>query len=663
MREGLSGDESVRFGPAGVGRVSGSARPASGGRGAHAGYGFLTAAPGPGAGGGNVGDHQLEVSVVAPSPIADDPFSGWLEQEPPCAARLLRRPMPSMGDRARFSVLLAHARDPRGLKGLAHLVEHLDLARGDDGERVALASAGVTLDAETDPTVTTYWVEGPSRAMPEAAAALLTRVFSASATTDAEVAAEREPLRVEKGLPRALPGWWSVDAVPRAPWGGTYELAQSLEAITASDVDRFRRTWNRPALATFVVVGDVEAVPASVFEGAVDGDCGALPTDERTVAPPNPGVRFEVRDDATSEVRVAWWVDQPDERDLALVRMFSWILSQRLDTELRHRRRVAYGCEPFVTPTDGRVSFGIEVEVGDAAVEQTRAVIEREVARLGSAVLLTEDEWEVDRAVALRLLTRPRTPAQVVEEVRPVVLARRGMRPAVPPVAPVAAGVDRAEFAAWAARATGPKRATWVVTRGFAGLRALDATGYALGSVALIGLGQLLLRRRAAAGTGSVTPIARPLDGGLVLAFLVAGIAGIAGPWLVALEGLLVRTAEGSGVGVVGQVAAANAVPTAVTAVVATAASLVPRDLSIADDRVVVRTFGAARWAVPARDVIAVRRERLVDLLRRGAVRFRAVPWPAPWSPGVSLQLRDGGVLLVHGPDAARFDGLGAPPI
>jgi predicted Zn-dependent peptidase len=581
-----------------------------------------------------------------------DSFSGWEKVEQPCAL-LLRKSLPSMGERARLSVVVPHARDPRGRKELAHLVEHLDLDRGGDRERVELAAQGVELNGQTHTTFTTYYVEGPSPAMPRAAEVLLQRVFAPSETTEAEVAAQLAPLRVEKELPP--PAWWTA-------FGYGSATTRSLEAITPSDVDRFRRKWNRPSSAIFLVVGDVDAVPASVFEGLGDHDCSAPQQTARAEEPADPRPhRTRVEDRVTSEVQVEWQVERPDDRDLALMRLTTWILVERLTTELRYRQHLAYTPMPYSSFTGGRGHFGVKVEVEGDALGLAQEVVRQEVRRLSSVDTLSEADWEVDRAMALTQLTWPRDAKEVVAEVQQPALLRR----AIDPVVPVVAAVDRAAFTEWVADATRPERATWTLTRGVPDLGVLDVASYVGCLVGLFGLGQLLLRLRRRQRPGAVRciwPLERPIGGWGVLATAAAPFAVLA-PFAAGAQDAIRQAALDTTVDLFALMALMNGVPAATTAALACVATLLPRDVLEGEGQVVLRTFGAYRWAFTREEVVEVRRERLVDLALRGKWRFRVVPWPAPWRTGTSLHFADGGVVLLHGASVElAFRAAGSAP-
>ncbi len=586
--------------------------------------------------------------------LANDPFTGWQEAQLPSCGWLLRKEMPSMGDWARLVVIIPRGDDPHRPPGLAHLVEHLDLARGDERERAELEARGVELNGETFPTFTTYYVEAPSSAMPEAAQALLGRVFGSSPTTEAQVDVEREPLRVEKGLPTLAPGWWTWDAVPRFVYGEDFELARSWQTLSASEVDDFRRQWNVPRQATFLVVGDLEAVPVSVFDDLAAADCDSPmeATDPLLHKSRSPLVQYAFDDGGKDELRVTWHVERPDHRDYALSRLAAWILALRLQTELRDRRHVVYTALPFTDLDRGGLEFGVRVRIDDDHREESWAVVQQEVARLASADLLPEDEWQVDRAGAVGRMTRPTTASRVVAAVQEVA-QRRGARPLIPPAAPLAAAVDHGEFTAWFAHATRNEQTSWKVTRGVPRFREWVAGTLLAGSAALVGLGQLALRRRTPGTVRGVRWLGRPLGGWVALA-AVAVLAGVAWPWLDDLDDRLWRTARDTGVGPVAFLALVNGPRAALTAAAVCLASLLPRDLLEGDGHLVVRTFGAHRWSFAAGDVVEVRRERLVDLLRRGRFRFRVVPWPSPWSVGTSVVVRDGGVVLLHGDAVER---------
>ncbi len=167
----------------------------------------------------------------------------------------------------RLLVPAGAAADPPGRSGLAHLVEHLAFegSAHAPGNRYDqwLAEAGGASDASTSHDGTLYAVTVPPGAVPLALflesdrIEWLTPTAAALANQQAVVANERaESARTDQVRAAFAPLVWPADHPYARPVIG---VPDELAAVTLADVEAFVRQRLRPAGATLVIAGPIDA--------------------------------------------------------------------------------------------------------------------------------------------------------------------------------------------------------------------------------------------------------------------------------------------------------------------------------------------------------------------------------------------------------------------
>ena len=187
------------------------------------------------------------------------------------------------------------ADDPDGLRGLAHMVEHLVATRTKhvvDVMRELEAAGACHMNAVTSLDATTYFESVPPERLPTALWIESDRMgHAAEAVTDARISAQAAIIANEgrdRNLdsPLASVGGFTLREIfpewhPYAPVEGS----GNVDRIRADDVLAFLHTWYLPSNATLVVAG---AFDRDATLAVVTRDFGGLPSWAPPTRPPLP---------------------------------------------------------------------------------------------------------------------------------------------------------------------------------------------------------------------------------------------------------------------------------------------------------------------------------------------------------------------------------------
>ncbi len=164
----------------------------------------------------------------------------------------------------RVMVHTGSASDPRGLEGLAHLLEHL-VFHGTyslDGEALQAQArwAGATINGFTSPDTTTFTLDAPADEFEPLLASFL-RVVTNPAISLADVQRELGVIATESKMFSRLGILWVADhfVFPGVQHGATITGSeQSRRRIRVEDLKAFYARYYRPSNMTLVVVGDLD---------------------------------------------------------------------------------------------------------------------------------------------------------------------------------------------------------------------------------------------------------------------------------------------------------------------------------------------------------------------------------------------------------------------
>jgi len=184
------------------------------------------------------------------------------------------------------------ADDPDGLRGLAHMVEHLVAAQTKhipDVARALEAIGGCRMNAVTSLDVTNFFESVPPERLANALWIESDRMgHAAEAVTDERIGAQAKILANEdrdRNLDAALGAVGSFTLHELFPGWHPYAVAEGagdIDRIHASDVLAFLHTWYLPSNATLVIAG---AFDRDATAALVTRDFAGLPS---TASPPRP---------------------------------------------------------------------------------------------------------------------------------------------------------------------------------------------------------------------------------------------------------------------------------------------------------------------------------------------------------------------------------------
>jgi zinc protease len=255
--------------------------------------------------------------------------------------------------RARFaSVIVKYqagtADEPDGLRGLAHMVEHVAAGHGKHAThplRAIEAAGGCLYNAETTLDSTAYFESIPPERLGTVLWVEADRMgYAAEAVTEQAVDSERpivaneERDRHHDGPLGAVASYSLRELVP--PW---HPYASSFEEpdlghIHAKDVAAFLRTWYSPSNATLAIAGRFDRT--ATLE-AIQRDFGTLPSTRVPARPALPawsvpGVKLTIAAAAANDVvTLAWRTPPLGEKDDAALDLVAAVLAGRGNVRLQ----------------------------------------------------------------------------------------------------------------------------------------------------------------------------------------------------------------------------------------------------------------------------------------------------------------------------------------
>ena len=571
-------------------------------------------------------------------------------------------------------------RDPVGREELAHVLEHAVFGdrggRTQDELRREVEDRGGMFNASTSPDRGFYWVSIPREhglfALDWLYGVLAPRAFTA------EVAARsRESVALEIGLgPRDLlgrvrdrfiappallpPGFWEREFARAVPEYRRGDRWTALQAITATDLEQFQRTYYVPSRMVLLLVGDVDSI---ALGRRLETTFGMLPA--WPVPPPaHTGIprrgtfqRFlwQLRPDAAYDLRFRFaTLDGADHLRMLFAER---LLERRLMRRLRWGPRAAsYGVSTMLVQR-GDVGFlQLRAEVRAAELGYARGVIEDELLRLRQG-RYPPGEFEEDRTAIVRAVRQEALSPPTLRAWAAGALYRVEQHPDMPDIPARFAALEPAELSAFASRTLGADALLRTVTRpiplGQLGLLALGLLALAAG----VALARRLLLRPAPMETLRYVarlrgPLALRVAGGAALALLLLLVARLLAaaahhvldPWILALDSFPAQ-------------AAAFLFAIAAAALLASGAlALVPHKVLVFEHelRLKFRAYRSLCWR--AADLADVRPARFHDVFL-SARAWRTLPLTLGLrAPGLLITTRTGPDVFLSTRDPAELE-------
>jgi zinc protease len=236
---------------------------------------------------------------------------------------------------------VGQADEPDGLRGLAHMAEHLVASRtrhASDVFRELEAAGGVRFNAVTSLDRTVYFESVPPEHLATALWLESDRMgYAADAVTEPRVAAERAVLANEDRDRRrdgslALVEPFTMQELFPAwhPYASEVDELTDFGRIEARDVVAFLRTWYLPSNATLAIAGAFDRAPAMAAIERFFGGLTSAPVPARPALPAwtSPGAWQLVHaTSAYDEVRFAWPTPAFGSKDDAALDLAATILS------------------------------------------------------------------------------------------------------------------------------------------------------------------------------------------------------------------------------------------------------------------------------------------------------------------------------------------------
>ena len=258
----------------------------------------------------------------------------------------------------------------------------------------------------------------------------------------AEVAAARDEARILANQA------FAASAYGTHPYGRVPSRG-AVARLSRAELIRFHRTHYRPAGATLVLAGDVDAAALHPRLARVFGEVRGAPPPVALPAPPTPSARLVLVDKPgapQAEIRVGRPAAARDDPDLPALRVLNTLLggsfTSRLNQNLREAHGYTYGVSSSFALRRVAGPFLITTAVVTAKVDSALAEIRRELERIRNDPVLPGELERAKRYLALGLPRTLETPAQVANALAELTLYGRPLEdlerfvPAVMAVAP-----------------------------------------------------------------------------------------------------------------------------------------------------------------------------------------------------------------------------------
>lgn len=212
--------------------------------------------------------------MITVSPWAEAANLDFQSKTMPSGLRVIYKAIPSNLVTARMIVPTGMLNEPRGLRGISHLLEHLIYRGAEDSAasqfRNLLLDQGGTYNGTTSLERTEYFVTVPSESFPKALSFYLEMLFHPQ-LEESHIALEKKIIGVENVL-RSSPGntfFLYLNELTE------HQLDDGVNSITREDLTHYHQQYYNPKQMTLVVTGGfsptelfglLQGIPSSATE-------------------------------------------------------------------------------------------------------------------------------------------------------------------------------------------------------------------------------------------------------------------------------------------------------------------------------------------------------------------------------------------------------------
>ncbi|NLW45815.1 MAG: insulinase family protein [Firmicutes bacterium] len=192
---------------------------------------------------------------LAISPLTDAANLDFQSKTMPSGLRVVYKTIPSNTVTARMVIPAGMLNEPRGLRGISHLLEHL-IYRGSETSAATnfltlLQDEGGTYNGATSLEQTEYYLSVPTENFPKALGLLLEMLFRPE-LDEKHIALEKKIIKVENVL-RSDPGntfFLYINELTE------HQLDDSINSITREDLLHYHQQYYNPKEMTLIVTGN-----------------------------------------------------------------------------------------------------------------------------------------------------------------------------------------------------------------------------------------------------------------------------------------------------------------------------------------------------------------------------------------------------------------------